>query len=482
VNHTSPPRVFVLGAARTGTTSLAIYLEEAGFATKHFFPEEAGYIDFASAEDNARAVLAYIAAAPETAFCDHPVRAFWRELADAYPDAHFILSRRESPQKWRASAERYFAELGAAVDIDAAYLDYVVTNARIEDHFAHSGQKFFSFIIDEDSRANAEALRTFLGLPDGPGELPQSNRHHEGEPCEFSADAPAVKPLIDVLPLPSRPLGEQFRPGPVRAEFTAHPAASWPLKRYVVAVTPGAGDDRFAMALSWAGLGYPHHALNDGFWRDAWEVLPNMSAPEYLAWLMRNYSGRLGCFGLSADIYRLVKQPILAPELNAVLTDARLIIFLRQDILLQAINLHRNMVTGVWSSVHDHMADPRAAVAFDGPRILSALRMIVEQEMLQYRWIGEQAAAPLVVWSHALEQDALGVLNAVAGQLGLCEPVTLADDVLASLGATLRFATDAVWAERLKSEHPEVAQILALRPDWLALQARQGAKTPHGAK
>ena len=133
VKHTSPPRVFVLGAPRTGTTSLAIYLEEAGVPTKHFFPEEAGYIDFAPADDNARAVLAYIAAAPETAFCDHPVRAVWRELADAYPDAHFILTRRESPQKWRASAERYFAELGAAVDLDAAYLDYVVTNARIED-------------------------------------------------------------------------------------------------------------------------------------------------------------------------------------------------------------------------------------------------------------------------------------------------------------------------------------------------------------
>ncbi|HEY9294009.1 MAG TPA: sulfotransferase, partial [Microlunatus sp.] len=37
---------------------------------------------------------------------DWPISHFWRELADHFPDALVLLSRRESPQQWYASMDR----------------------------------------------------------------------------------------------------------------------------------------------------------------------------------------------------------------------------------------------------------------------------------------------------------------------------------------------------------------------------------------
>jgi hypothetical protein len=94
--------VFSAGFGRTGTMSLKLALEELGCGPCHHMEEVmeqgetqvplwnaacAGEPDFAAIYDGYRAAV------------DWPTAAFWRELAEAYPDAKVILSTR-SAESW----------------------------------------------------------------------------------------------------------------------------------------------------------------------------------------------------------------------------------------------------------------------------------------------------------------------------------------------------------------------------------------------
>ncbi|WP_297540276.1 sulfotransferase family protein [Roseovarius sp.] len=93
------------GWGRTGTTSLKMALERLGYGTCHHMWEVA--------QDQARLVPLWNAALDGTpdwtslfegnrAGVDWPVAAFWRELADVYPEAKIILTTR-SAESWYAS-------------------------------------------------------------------------------------------------------------------------------------------------------------------------------------------------------------------------------------------------------------------------------------------------------------------------------------------------------------------------------------------
>jgi hypothetical protein len=97
--------VFSAGFGRTGTMSLKLALEELGFGPCHHMDEVlengetqiplwnaacAGQPNFAAIYDGYRAAV------------DWPTAAFWREVADAFPEAKVILSSR-SAESWCAS-------------------------------------------------------------------------------------------------------------------------------------------------------------------------------------------------------------------------------------------------------------------------------------------------------------------------------------------------------------------------------------------
>ena len=97
--------VFSAGFGRTGTMSLKLALEQLGFGPCHHMDEVlangdqqiplwnaafAGQPDFEAIYDGYRAAV------------DWPTAAYWRELADAYPDARVILSTRTA-ESWAAS-------------------------------------------------------------------------------------------------------------------------------------------------------------------------------------------------------------------------------------------------------------------------------------------------------------------------------------------------------------------------------------------
>ena len=95
-------QVIGAGFGRTGTMSLKLALEQLGFGPCYHMMEV-----FAHPEHNAVWEAATLGKptdwpaflAPYRAAVDWPVCNFWRELADVFPDAKFILTERD-PEKW----------------------------------------------------------------------------------------------------------------------------------------------------------------------------------------------------------------------------------------------------------------------------------------------------------------------------------------------------------------------------------------------
>tara|TARA_R110002072_G_scaffold89232_6_gene200027 strand:+ start:19063 stop:19692 length:630 start_codon:yes stop_codon:yes gene_type:complete len=99
-------KVIGAGFGRTGTLSLKIALEKLGFNPCHHMMEVFGKPDhialWQDAADGKAVDWSAVFAGYEAAV-DWPVCAFWKELSEVYPEAKFILSRRDA-DKWFASA------------------------------------------------------------------------------------------------------------------------------------------------------------------------------------------------------------------------------------------------------------------------------------------------------------------------------------------------------------------------------------------
>jgi hypothetical protein len=106
-----PLQVIGAGFGRTGTMSLKMALEELGLGPCHHMIEvirSSEQIDFWEQAARNAAANGVGAMNWEDALSDYgsavdwPTAHYWRELADAYPDAKIILSHR-SPEGWWAS-------------------------------------------------------------------------------------------------------------------------------------------------------------------------------------------------------------------------------------------------------------------------------------------------------------------------------------------------------------------------------------------
>lgn len=99
-------KVIGAGFGRTGTLSLKFALQELGFNPCHHMMEVFGKPDhialWQQAADGLPTDWDAVFEGYEAAV-DWPVCAFWRELAEVYPDAKFILSKRDA-DRWFDSA------------------------------------------------------------------------------------------------------------------------------------------------------------------------------------------------------------------------------------------------------------------------------------------------------------------------------------------------------------------------------------------
>ncbi len=152
--------VLSAGFGRTGTMSLKLALEEIGFGPCHHMieviekpiPQVALWNDALAGNPDFNAIYDGYQSA-----VDWPTAAFWRELADAYPDAKMILSTRSAeswyssisetilaavwaPEKWPAPAVEWFKmvtkvldrSFGGARDKDGIIAAYNANEAAVK--------------------------------------------------------------------------------------------------------------------------------------------------------------------------------------------------------------------------------------------------------------------------------------------------------------------------------------------------------------
>lgn len=159
-------KVFILGDSRTGTTTLHKFLKLAGYSSIHYFFKESGvsepsHVDF---DANWIKLKAFIESGEYEVFSDYPLRSFYRELFESYPDAHFILSVRKDVSTWRNSMLGFFSKFNINIDIESLTKVYIRINEDIRRIAASQGAKFCEICIDDDPMHNGTVLSNFLEL------------------------------------------------------------------------------------------------------------------------------------------------------------------------------------------------------------------------------------------------------------------------------------------------------------------------------
>jgi hypothetical protein len=158
--------IFVLGDSRTGTLSLHNYFLRNNIRSIHYFIEESGNslpLHLAS-EENEKKALDFIRTSDYQAFSDYPTRYFFKQLIAAYPNAYFILTVRESIDRWANSMTSFFKKFNKEIDIKDLRDQYETTNELIRKSFNTKSSNFLEICIDADSVENSYKLADFLGL------------------------------------------------------------------------------------------------------------------------------------------------------------------------------------------------------------------------------------------------------------------------------------------------------------------------------
>ena len=189
------PKIFSIGFHRTGTRSLHTFLQSLGLNSVHW----PTVVDGVSYETRVipylrdrRMIVAALAPLIESrdAFNDVPFAALYKELAEAYPSAKFILIRRDVDQWWESVtrhwhlAERGFRSLDPYeyiqydryVDGDLKYVTLqhrdILTGAHrshlkeTEAYFADKRDRFLP--VDLKDPEIGPKIGGFLGFADAP--------------------------------------------------------------------------------------------------------------------------------------------------------------------------------------------------------------------------------------------------------------------------------------------------------------------------
>ncbi len=145
------------GFGRTGTTSLKLALERLGFAPCHHMGEVMAHpeqLPHWQALVDGKPVDWEVVFQGYRASCDWPSAFFWRELAEAYPDAPVILSVRPIDSWWQ-SFSNTIMQLVKTVD--------EVPDPHIRATVAMGGtivaERTFASAIDDEAAARAAFQR-----------------------------------------------------------------------------------------------------------------------------------------------------------------------------------------------------------------------------------------------------------------------------------------------------------------------------------
>ena len=168
-----PPVAFCIGLSRTGTKSFGEAAESLGFAPRLGWTDRSDGLMRAWHEGRIDELLA--AAAPFAILHDIPWALVYEQLAEEFPDAKFVLTRRASADVWLRSiiahtnrSPPYWgheAAYGAAMPAEAPevyrrfYADHL---DRVREFFRGSDRMIE---VSWDSGAGWEELCGLLGVP-----------------------------------------------------------------------------------------------------------------------------------------------------------------------------------------------------------------------------------------------------------------------------------------------------------------------------
>lgn len=164
--NTDDRYIFVLGDSRTGTLSLSNYFLRHGIPSIHYFVDQSGAehpLDELR-EEKVIKCLDFIKNSAYRCFSDYPTRSFYKEIAQAFPNAFYILSVRKDTATWQRSMINYFSKFSMKLDIEKLSLDYENGNADIRSFFSNDTYSFIEICIDDDASKNSEKLANFLSF------------------------------------------------------------------------------------------------------------------------------------------------------------------------------------------------------------------------------------------------------------------------------------------------------------------------------
>lgn len=161
-------KVIGAGFPRTGTSSMKAALEQLGFGPCHHMFEIFGNPDQIGRWLQAANTIGSDGPSPSTidwdwvlegydSAVDWPAGAFWRELADAYPDARILLTVRD-PERWYTSMQNtIFSNFGAG-DLPPAIAPII---GKFLPVFGAIVGRMFAIRITDGPPNRADAIRMY---------------------------------------------------------------------------------------------------------------------------------------------------------------------------------------------------------------------------------------------------------------------------------------------------------------------------------
>lgn len=196
-------QVIGAGFGRTGTMSLKLALEQLGFGPCHHMVEvirSPAQIDFWEAASKGEPMNWDDALGDYGSAVDWPTAHYWRELAQAYPDARMILSHRSPEGWWDSFSETILKALDGRDQMPTPDLrrnmtvahEIIVNQTLGGKTDRESAMAAFARRIEEvraaipperlltfDVREGWEPLTRFLGVPVPDTPFPRSNSRDE---------------------------------------------------------------------------------------------------------------------------------------------------------------------------------------------------------------------------------------------------------------------------------------------------------------
>lgn len=180
-------KVFCIGLGKTGTSTFAECMVQLGFLHRTG-PGPYGLLQYRAGRTRELMELA----GRYDSLDDYPWPYLYRELAEAFPEARFVLTVRKDTETWFRSLCKHFDRAGSSLELRLAYgwaspyedpeahkQLYEEHNRTVQEYFAESGRLC---VLSWDQGDGWQQLGDFLGVEVPAGLVPHRNAAEQKPP------------------------------------------------------------------------------------------------------------------------------------------------------------------------------------------------------------------------------------------------------------------------------------------------------------